>query len=146
MKKTFIAILSLLLVAGLAFAGGSGESSSASSGPVYKESIVLGDGSQITTGDPQSINNMQHNRIFKCSHNTLVSYNSTTSAYEPELATSWEWSSDLLVLTLKLRNDVTFQNGEKFTANDVKYSYERIMGMNSTASRSSLEFWIMWRS
>ena len=136
MKKAIIIILSLMFVATFAFAGGSGETQTAAapSGPVYKESIVLGDGSQITTGDPQSINNMQHNRIFKCSHNTLVSYNSATSSYEPELATSWEWSSDLLTLTLKLRNDVTFQNGEKFTANDVKYSYERIMGMNSTAS------------
>ena len=136
MKKAIIIILSLMFVATFAFAGGSGETQTAAapSGPVYKESIVLGDGSQITTGDPQSINNMQHNRIFKCSHNTLVSYNSATSSYEPELATSWEWSSDLLTLTLKLRNDVTFQNGEKFTANDVRYSYERIMGMNSTAS------------
>ncbi|MBO4392954.1 MAG: hypothetical protein J5800_01310, partial [Spirochaetales bacterium] len=79
MKKTIIVILSLLLVAGFAFAGGSDEkAASTSSEPVYKESIVLGDGSQITTGDPQSINNMQHNRIFKCSHNTLVSYNSAT--------------------------------------------------------------------
>ena len=135
MKKAIIIILSLMFVATFAFAGGSGETQAAASNePVYKESIVLGDGSQITTGDPQSINNMQHNRIFKCSHNTLVSYNSSAATYEPELATSWEWSDDLLTLTLKLRDDVTFQNGEKFTANDVKYSYERIMDMNSTAS------------
>ena len=135
MKKFIVSLICVLLICGYVFAGGSGEQKSTSAGEVkYKESIVLGDGSQITTGDPQSINNMQHNRIFKCSHNTLVSYNSATSSYEPELATSWEWSSDLLTLTLKLRNDVTFQNGEKFTANDVKYSYERIMGMNSTAS------------
>ena len=139
MKKAIIIILSLMFVATFAFAGGSGETQAAASNePVYKESIVLGDGSQITTGDPQSINNMQHNRIFKCSHNTLVSYNSSSATYEPELATSWEWSDDLLTLTLKLRDDVTFQNGEKFTANDVKYSYERIMDMNSTASSKTM--------
>ncbi len=134
MKKAIITILCLLLVSAFVFAGGSNEGAAASAAPKYKEAVVCADGSQITTGDPQSINNLQHNRLFKCSHNTLVSYNSAAAVYEPELATSWEWSSDLLTLTLKLRDDVTFQNGEKFTANDVKYSYERIMGMNSTAS------------
>ena len=135
MKKLLVSLICVFLICGFIFAGGSGEQKSASTGEIkYKDSVVCADGSQITTGDPQAINNLQHNRLFKCSHNTLVSYNTAEAKYEPELATSWEWSPDLLTLTLKLRDDVTFQNGEKFTAKDVEYSYKRIMEMNSTAS------------
>ena len=38
--------------------------------------------------------------------------------YEPELATSWD-SADLQTWTFKLRDDVSFHNGAKFTAQDV---------------------------
>ena len=134
MKKLLVSLICVFMVCSFVFAGGSSEKETATKELQYKESVVCADGSQITTGDPQAINNLQHNRLFKCSHNTLVSYNSAEAKYEPELATSWEWSSDLLTLTLKLRDDVYFQNGEKFTAKDVAYSYDRIMGMNSTAS------------
>ena len=134
MKKLFAVLICLSVISALAFAAGAPEKGAADGSVKYKENVVCADGSQITTGDPQMINNIQHNRLFKCSHNTLVSFNSKTGAYEPELATSWEWSSDLKELTMHLRNDVVFHNGEKFTAADVKYSYERIMGLNSTAS------------
>lgn len=135
MKKLSIIALMLIVLASFAFAGGASETSdSATKEVTYKESVVVADGSQITTGDPQMQNNIQHNRLFKCSHNTLVSYNSSTATYEPELATSWSWNDDLTELTLKLRDDVYFHNGEHFTAADVKYSYERIMTLNSTAS------------
>ena len=38
--------------------------------------------------------------------------------YGPELATSWD-TTDYQTYTFKLRNDVTFHNGDKFTAQDV---------------------------
>jgi peptide/nickel transport system substrate-binding protein len=134
MRKLFVVLICLSIVSAFAFAGGVSEQGTSSGEVKYKESVVCADGSQITTGDPQMINNLQHNRLFKCSHNTLVSYDSANAEYLPELATSWEWNADLTELTLKLREDVVFHNGEKFTAADVKYSYERIMGLNSTAS------------
>ncbi|UCH18556.1 MAG: ABC transporter substrate-binding protein [Burkholderiales bacterium] len=43
----------------------------------------------------------------------------------PQLATSWEWSADNKALTMKLRNDVVFHDGEKFDAAAVKYNIER---------------------
>lgn len=135
MKRLSIITLILIVSASFAFAGGSSEGAgSTAKETTYKEKVVVADGSQLTTGDPQMVNNIQHNRLFKCSHNTLVSYNSELATYEPELATSWSWNDDLTELTLTLRNDVTFHNGEKFTAADVKYSYERIFNVNSTAT------------
>jgi peptide/nickel transport system substrate-binding protein len=43
----------------------------------------------------------------------------------PQLATSWEWSADQKALTMKLRNDVVFHDGEKFDAAAVKFNIER---------------------
>jgi len=44
-----------------------------------------------------------------------------------DLATAWDFSSDGLTLTLKLRNGVKFHNGDPFTATDAKFSIERVM-------------------
>ena len=102
MKKLLVSLICVFLICGFVFAGGSGEQKTTTGEVKYKEAVVCADGSQITTGDPQAINNLQHKRLFKCSHNTLVSYNTAEAKYEPELATSLEWSDDLLTLTLKL--------------------------------------------
>jgi peptide/nickel transport system substrate-binding protein len=47
--------------------------------------------------------------------------------FEPALATDWETSEDGLVWTFDLREGVTWHSGREFTAEDVVYSYERIM-------------------
>lgn len=44
----------------------------------------------------------------------------------PLLAESWEISDDRTVYDFQLREDVTFTNGEPFTAEDVKFSIERV--------------------
>lgn len=46
---------------------------------------------------------------------------------EPSLAESWEVSDDGLTYTFTLRDDVVFHNGRAMTAEDVVYSYERLM-------------------
>jgi peptide/nickel transport system substrate-binding protein len=51
----------------------------------------------------------------------LIYRDPATGEYEGNLATSWEWIDDL-TLELKLREGVTFHNGEPFTADDVVYT------------------------
>src|SRR3569832_2045296 len=50
----------------------------------------------------------------------------------PLLAESWEISPDLKTYTFKLRKGVTFQNGEPFNAQCVKFSLDRAGGEKST--------------
>jgi peptide/nickel transport system substrate-binding protein len=45
--------------------------------------------------------------------------------YVPQLATSYQWSADGKALTMKLRSDVTFHDGERFDAAAVKFNIER---------------------
>ena len=57
----------------------------------------------------------------------------------PSLATHWEISEDGITYTFHLRQGVKFHNGREFVADDVKYSYERIIDP-ATASPNSSEF------
>lgn len=56
----------------------------------------------------------------------------------PQLATSWSWSADNKSLTMKLRPGVTFQDGEKFDAEAVKFNIERHKTMQGSQRRGEL--------
>src|SRR6478609_338180 len=56
----------------------------------------------------------------------------------PQLATSYEWSADSKALTMKLRQGVTFHDGEKFDAAAVKYNIERHKTMAGSNRRGEL--------
>jgi peptide/nickel transport system substrate-binding protein len=61
-------------------------------------------------------------------YNALVKYKLNSIELEPDLATSWMVSRDGLEYTFKLRRDVEWQKGYgKFTAADVKASFERLL-------------------
>jgi peptide/nickel transport system substrate-binding protein len=56
----------------------------------------------------------------------------------PQLATGYQWSADYKALTIKLRKDVTFHDGEKFDAAAVKYNIERHKTMPGSNRRGEL--------
>ena len=90
-----------------------------------KDTLVVGLVSHAPTLDPH----MHFERV-----GILVNINMFDSllhkngklAYEPSLATSWKALSDT-VWEFKLRPGVKFHNGETMTAEDVKYSFERVL-------------------
>lgn len=54
----------------------------------------------------------------------------------PLLAKSWDISEDGRTYTFHLRDDVTFCSGKKLTAEDVKYSFDRLLGKTEPAVNS----------
>jgi len=54
----------------------------------------------------------------------------TTNKVVPEIADSWEWV-DSKTLEFKLKQGVTFHNGEALTAEDVKFTFERTITENA---------------
>ena len=48
----------------------------------------------------------------------------------PELAEAWRWSGDGRRLTFKLRQGVTWHDGQPFTAKDVKFTFDVIRGVH----------------
>ena len=68
--------------------------------------------------------------------NRVVDLHPLTLEPRPQVAESWEWSSDLLTLTLVIRDDISFQdrapaNGRKMVAEDVAYSLRRSRGLEN---------------
>jgi peptide/nickel transport system substrate-binding protein len=56
----------------------------------------------------------------------------------PQLATSWQWGPDQKSLTMKIRQGVTFHDGEKLDAAAVKFNIERHKTMPGSNRRGEL--------
>ena len=68
-------------------------------------------------------------------YDRLVTYwGNDTKTIHPSLALNWTVASDQLTWTFTLRHDVKFSNGDSFNASDVKYSFNRVLTMNSPDS------------
>ena len=63
-------------------------------------------------------------------YSTLMALDPDAKPY-PELAESYEVSDDGLQYTFKLRLGVTFHNGDELTAEDVKFSFDRLRAKDS---------------
>jgi len=60
-------------------------------------------------------------------YDQLVQFDPVTQIPTAELAASWELEEDGVTLTMKLQEGVTFHNGEDLTAEDVVYSFDRVL-------------------
>ena len=69
-------------------------------------------------------------------YSTLMALDPDAKPY-PELAESYEVSDDGLQYTFKLRPGVTFHNGDELTAEDVKFSFDRLRAKDSGYSYGS---------
>ncbi|MFI8992651.1 ABC transporter substrate-binding protein [Streptomyces sp. NPDC053542] len=69
----------------------------------------------------QSSQPLQNRLLF----NTLTRYDDALRPH-PELATSWTYAKDGRSITLKLRDDVTYHDGRRFTADDVVFAVRNL--------------------
>jgi len=79
---------------------------------------------------------------FMAVYNNLVIYDqqaemATADTIRPELATSWSWSTDNKVLTMKLREGVKWHDGKPFTSADVECTWETVMGKRDMGWRKN---------
>jgi peptide/nickel transport system substrate-binding protein len=79
---------------------------------------------EIVTLDPAQINQVLQFQISSNVLSGLMHINAELVA-QGDLAESWEVSDDGTEYTFKLREGVTFHNGDKFTAEDVLFTYRR---------------------
>jgi len=76
-------------------------------------------------------------------YDPLVSYDEQLQT-QPELAESWEQSSDARQIKLNLRKGVQFHSGREFTSDDVRYNLQRLVDPKNVATTGKLAPQAKW--
>jgi ABC-type transport system substrate-binding protein len=96
--------------------------------------------SNPTNLDPALVTDVQGGAIAAKLFNGLVRFNESLDLV-PDIARSWKLSDDHVTYTFQLRTDARFSNGRMITAQDFKYSFERVL---TPASKAPLT-WVLDR-
>jgi len=136
--KNRVLLITVVLLAAFSvavFAGGRGEEAESAGSAEYsapEETVLIAaQGSEPDQLDPHMTSAYASFQVLENVYDTLVQPAEDLSM-EPALAESWEISDDNLTWTFTLRDGVRFHNGRELVADDVVYSFERIIaeGMN----------------
>lgn len=111
-------IAALALLTGCASAVQQGGSGQASSSPVAGGTLQIVQAADVQPATFFAQNNPNFS-VLRTVFNSLITYDHEGLKPQPELAESWEISSDGKQITFSLREGVTFHDGRAFTADDV---------------------------
>lgn len=101
------------------------DSDDAENGPTGDTLRVIFSESDLPTMDPHMHNLRTGIIAFYHTHDNLGVRNPDTNLIEPWLAESWE-NIEPTTWEIKLREGITFHNGDPFTAETVKWNWDRI--------------------
>src|SRR4051812_7672829 len=119
---------------GLSACGG-GDDSGDSAGSDGDRTLVVDTSFQLTTSDPARMFEPTGQVVDHVIYETLFTFEGTDSTTPvPLIATGDEVSEDGLVHTMALRDDVTFSDGTKMTADDVVFSLNRVAQVKGNPS------------
>jgi peptide/nickel transport system substrate-binding protein len=116
-----VAAAAMLATTGCTSQGGSGSGGNGSS----TDSLVIAARVDNNSFDPADLEIGNRVQFWQPVYDTLLRLNPDAKP-QPNLATEWSYNKDKTVLTLQLRDDVTFTDGEPFNAEAVKANIEHI--------------------
>lgn len=104
--------------------------------PFVKEPATL----RIALTEPDTLNPLTYTDVYAGTilgfiNDSLLDRNRDTLEEIPKIAKSWDVSRDHLIYTFHLREDVKWHDGVPFTAEDVVYSFQKIMDPAVEAAR-----------
>jgi peptide/nickel transport system substrate-binding protein len=108
--------------------------------PVQGDWVVQRIGSDIDSLNPVILESSDGQAISSEINEGLLQLNNYTLKLEPCLAESYEISPDQLTYTFHLRHGVKWHDGQPFTADDVKYTYDRIQDPTVDAAQTRVYF------
>lgn len=126
MKKLLALAMSLMLLPAVLLTGcGGNGGDGGSTGGELKDTITFAQSADVTSLDPhvgkQTVAITVTGNVF----DTLVKYDADMQIV-PNIAESWEALSDT-AMQFSIRQGIKFHDGSDLTANDVKYSIQRIL-------------------
>jgi len=123
-KRSFVCLLLLFLILNpMISAVFAGENQSDSKETELKTITIALDTASVTTNDPHNHRDRNTETVIRMWTDALAQQ-TPDGAMHLDLAESITWL-DELNLEVKLRQDVTFHNGDPMTADDVKFTIER---------------------
>ena len=126
-----LGILGLLALAAAAM----GLAPPGTAGAAKKETVIRWETTDWKTMDPAHITLMIESAMCMNIYSGLVKWKYGTVDIAPDLAESWDISEDGKVYTFRLRQGVQFHHGfGELTAEDVKYSFDRILDPKTAAA------------
>jgi peptide/nickel transport system substrate-binding protein len=137
MKAGVAAIIICAIFIGTSFSGCVQQQGNGGEKPAIKNptTLVRYDIGDAKTLDPADCYDTASSEPIFSIYDTLVTYKgNNTKTFYPCLATDWAVSNDSLTWTFNLRHNVKFSNGNDFTAEDVKYSLDRVLIMGAPES------------
>ncbi len=127
--KKFIVVLLVVFTAITMFGGCSSKMSGA------QQVYVYGTAQEPGSLNPDALDEPYGFSIYQNIFNRLVKF---TNSYKivPDIAKSWEFSSDKLKLTFHLAEDVKWHDGVAFSSEDVKWTFDTIIAKKGVAAGS----------
>ncbi|MCK5743315.1 MAG: ABC transporter substrate-binding protein [Caldisericia bacterium] len=143
MKKLFALLLVAVLLIGVVSACGPADDDVVDDEITTEPETVMGGvfrfplAQPVPTIDPAQLTDTTSHEVGKQIFEGLVTYDIDLNII-PSLAKSWDISEDGTVYTFHLR-EVNFNDGTSFTADDVKWSFERVLDPGTKSPRK----WIL---
>ncbi len=123
MQRTRWTFLLALLVGGIALV----PAAWAATQPVSGGTLTYAAGTDPDNLDPANTDTDPGETFGHMMHSYLVKFDAKLNIH-PDLATKWTQSKDGLTWTFELRKGVKFHDGTPFTAEAVKYNFDRFLG------------------
>ena len=126
-RQTRAIALSLVVVAGAGCRSNARpDSTAATTGPTRGGELLVSARTEPRSFNRHAARDSTTGLVSTFINATLVRINRVSDAVEPHLAESWTASDDGRRVTMKLRKDVLFSDGQPFTADDVVFSFQAV--------------------
>lgn len=125
-RASYVAMLVAGVLATTACSPSNSDSANSSGdGPVVSAAkVTLGVTAAPRSLDPAQLDGGTQAYVWGSIYDTLL-YLDNDGKLQPNAAKEWKYSDDALTLTLTLRDDLKFSNGEAVTSADVKATFDR---------------------
>ena len=137
----FLVCAALVVALGAASCGGDDDGDGGGDGG---GTLVFAGASDPVALDPALVSDGESIRVATQIFETLIGLKPGTTELEPALATSWSISPDAKTYTFKLRDDVTFHDGEPFNAEAVCFNFDRWYNFKGPLQSASASYY--WQS
>jgi len=104
--------------------------------------IVIINGAEPESLDPAIISGQPDMRVSSSLFEGLTRYNAVSGEPEPALASHWKISADGRTYTFRLRPGLKWSNGDPINAEDVVWSWLRVLEPGTTADYVGVLFYI----